>query len=106
MLGLEHESRASGVVDNVDNALERIEPLECAGGVGTVGEHAGGRAVDEQCGVGLLRDVVVVDFARAADRHDDGAQVAEHHAGSGAGATGGTEHEGLLAGDLNAQLLD
>lgn len=105
-LGLEHESRASGVVDNVDNALERIEPFERAGRVGAMGEHAGGRAVNEQCGVGLLRDVVVVDFARTADRHDDGAQVAEYHAGSGAGATGGTEHEGLLAGNLDAQLLD
>ncbi len=71
-----------------------------------MGEHAGGRAVDEQCGVGLLRDVVVVDFARAAHRHDDGAQVAEYHACRGAGATGGTEHEGLLAGNLDAQLLD
>ena len=105
-LGLEHESRASGVVDNVDDALERIEPLERARRVGAVGEHTGRRAVDEQRGVGLLCDVVVVDLARAADRHDDGAQVAEHHAGSGAGATGGTEHEGLLAGNLYAQFLD
>ena len=105
-LGLEHEFRASGVVDNVDNALERIEPLERAGGVGAVGEHAGGRAVDEQGGIGLLRDIAVVDLARAAHGHHGGAKVAEHHTCRGAGATSGSEHESLLAGDLNPQLLD
>ena len=105
-LGLEHESRACRVVDNVDDALERIEPLERAGGIGTVGEHAGGRAVDEQCGIGLLRDVVVVNLARATHGHNDGAQISQHHTCRGAGATGGTEHEGLLAGNLYAQLLD
>ena len=46
-LGLEHQARAGGVVDNVDNAFERIEPFERARRVGAMGEHAGGRAVDE-----------------------------------------------------------
>ena len=46
-LGLEHESRASGVVDNVDDAFECIEPFERARRVGAVGEHTGRRAVDE-----------------------------------------------------------
>ena len=46
-LGLEHQTRAGRVVDNVDNALERIEPFERARRVGAMGEHAGGRAVDE-----------------------------------------------------------
>ena len=72
-LGLEHQARAGGVVDNVDDALERIEPFERAGRVGAVGEHAGRRAVDEQGGVGLLRDVAVVDLARATHGYDDGA---------------------------------
>ncbi len=105
-LGLEHESRAGGVVDNVDDALERIEPFERAGRVGAVREHAGGRAVDEQRRVGLLCDVVVVDFTRAADRYNNRAQVAEYHACCGAGTTGGAEHEDLFSGNLNAQLLD
>ena len=105
-LGLEHESRAGGVVDNVDNAFERIEPFECAGRVGAVGEHAGRRAVDEQGGVGLLRDVAVVDLARATHGYDDGAQVSQHHTCRGAGTTGGTEDEDLLAGNLYAQFLD
>ena len=105
-LGLEHQTRAGGIVDNVDDALERIEPFERARRGGAVGEHAGGRAVDEQRRVGLLRDVIVVDFTCAADRHNDGAQVTEHHAGRGAGTAGGTEHEDLLAGNLYAQLLD
>ena len=71
-----------------------------------MGEHAGGRAVDEQGGVGLLRDVAVVDLARAAHGHHGGAKVAKHHACRGAGTTGGAEHEGLLTGNLNAQLFD
>ena len=105
-LGLEHESRAGGIVDNVDDAFERIEPFERARRVGAVGKHASRRAVDEQRRVGLLCDVIVVDLARAADRHNDGAQVTEHHAGRGAGTAGGTEDEDLLAGNLYAQLLD
>ena len=105
-LGLEHQTRTGGVVDNVDDALERIESLERAGSVGAVGEHTGGRAVDEQRGIGLLRDVVVIDLARATHGYDDGSQIAEHHAGRSASATGGTEHEGFFAGNLNAQLLD
>ena len=72
-LGLEHESRAGGVVDNVDDALERVKSFERARGVGAVGEHAGRRAVDEQRGIGLLRDVIVVDLARATHGYDDGA---------------------------------
>ena len=71
-LGLEHQARAGGVVDDIDDALERVKSFERAGGVGAVGEHAGGRAVDEQRGIGLLCDVIVVDLARAAHRHDDG----------------------------------
>ena len=71
-----------------------------------MGEHTGGRAVDEQRCIGLLGDVVVVDLACAADWYDDGAQVAEHHAGRGTGTAGGAEHEGLLTGNLYAQLLD
>ena len=71
-----------------------------------MGEHAGGRAVDEQRGIGLLRDVVVIDLARATHGYDDGAQVVEHHAGRGAGTAGGAEYEGLLTGNLYAQLLD
>ena len=105
-LGLEHQARAGGVVDNVNDALERTEPFERAGGVGAVGEHAGRRAVDEQRSVGLPREVAVVDLACAADGHHGGAQVAEHHACRGAGTTGGAKHEDLLAGNLNAQLLD
>ena len=105
-LRLEHEARAGRVVDNVDDAFERIESFERAGGVGAVGEHAGRRAVDEQRGFGLLRDIVVVDLARAAYGHDGGAQIAEHHARRGAGAASGSEHEGLLAGNINPQLLD
>ena len=105
-LGLEHESRAGGVVDDIDDALERAEALERARRVGAVREHTGRRAVDEQCGVGLLRDVVVIDLARATHGYDDGAQVAEHHTCRGAGAAGGSEHEDLLAGNLHTQLLD
>ena len=71
-----------------------------------MGEHAGRRAVDEQRRVGLLRDVVVVDLTRTADRHDDGAQVAQDHARRGAGTAGGAEHEDLLVGNFDAQLLD
>ena len=70
-LGLEHESRAGGVVDDIDNALERVEALERARRVGAVGEHTGRRTVDEHRGVGLLCDVVVVDLACAADGHHD-----------------------------------
>ena len=103
---LEHESRAGGVVDDIDDALERVEALERARRVGAVGEHTGRRAVDEQCGVGLLCDVVVVDLACASHGHDDRAQVAQHHTCRGAGTAGGAEHEGLLAGNLYAQLLD
>ena len=105
-LGLEHQTRAGGVVDNVDDALERIEAFERAGSVGAVGEHAGRRAVDEQRGIGLLRDVVVIDLARATHGYDDGAQIAEHHTGRSARATGGAEHKDLLVGNFNAQLLD
>ena len=105
-LGLEHQTRAGGVVDNVDDALERIESFERAGSVGAVGEHACRRAVDEQCRIGLLRDVAVVDLARATHGYDDGAQISEHHTGRGARAAGSTEHEDLLAGNLYAQLLD
>ena len=71
-----------------------------------MGEHAGRCAVDEQCRIRLLRDVVVIDLARTTHGYDDGAQVTEYHARRGAGATGGTEHEDLLAGNLYAQLLD
>ena len=105
-LGLEHQARAGGVVDNVDDAFERVEALERAGCVGTMREHTGGRAIDEQRGVGLLRDVVVVDLARATHGHHGGTQVAEHHARRGAGAARGAEHEGFLAGNLDTQLLD
>ena len=92
----------AGVVDNVDDVLERIEAFERVGGVGAVGEHAGRRTVDEQRCVGLLSDVVVIDLALAAHGYDDGAQVAEHHAGRGACAAGGAEHEGLLTANLYA----
>ena len=105
-LGLEHQTRASGVVDNIDDALERVETFERARCVGAVGEHAGGRAVDEQRGIGLLCDVAIVDLARATHGYDDGAQVAEHHARRSARAAGGTEHEDLLTDNLNAQLFD
>ena len=105
-LGLEHQARAGGVVDNVDDALERIEAFERARGVWAVGEHAGRCAVDEQRCIGLLSDVVVIDLARATHGYDDGTQVAEHHAGRSTRATGGTEHEDLLTGNLNAQLFD
>ena len=71
-----------------------------------MGEHSGGCAIDEQGGVGLLRDVAVVDLARATHGHNDGAQVSQHHTCRGSGAAGGSEHEGLLAGNLYAQLLD
>ena len=71
-----------------------------------MGEHAGRRAVDEQGIVGLLRDVVVVNLARATHGHNDGAQVFQHHTCRGAGTTGGTEDEDLLAGNLYAQFLD
>ena len=71
-----------------------------------MGEHASGRAVDEQGGVGLLRDVVVVDLARATHGHNDGAQISQHHTCRGACTASGSEHEGLLAGDLKPQLLD
>ena len=71
-----------------------------------MGEHAGRRAVDEQRGIGLLRDVVVIDLACATHGYDDGAQVVEYHAGRSAGTAGGAEHEGLLTGNLYAQLLD
>ena len=56
-----------------------------------MGEHTGRRTVDEQRGIGLLGAVAVVDLARAAHGHHGGAQVAEHHAGRGAGTTGGTK---------------
>ena len=46
-LSLEHQTRAGGVVDNVDDALECIEAFERARRVGAVGEHTGRRAVDE-----------------------------------------------------------
>ena len=67
-----------------------------------MGKHTGRRAVDEQRGVGLLCDVVVVDLARASHGHYDCAQVAQHHTCRGAGASGGSEHEDLLAGNLQA----
>ena len=105
-LGLEHESRAGGVVDDIDDALERVEALERARRVGAVREHTGRRAVDEQRGVGLQCDVVVVDLACAADGHHDRSQVAQHHTCRGTGAAGGSEHEDLLAGNLHTQLLD
>ena len=105
-LGLEHQTRAGGVVDNVDDALERIEAFERAGSVGAVGEHTGGRAVDEQRCIGLLSDVAVIDLARATHGYDDGAQISEHHTGRSTRTTGGTEHEDLLTGNLNAQLFD
>lgn len=105
-LGFEHESRAGGVVDDIDDALERVEALERAWRVGAVGKHARRGAVDEQRGVGLLCDVVVVDLARASHGHHDRAQVAQHHACRGAGAAGGSENEDLLAGNLHTQLLD
>ena len=54
----------------------------------------------------MLRDVVVIDLARATYGYDDGAQIAEHHAGRSARATGGAEHKDLLVGNFNAQLFD
>ena len=105
-LSLEHQTRAGGVVDNVDDALECIEAFERAGSVGAVGEHAGRRAVDKQRGIGLQCEVTVVDLACAAHGHYGGAKVTEHHAGRGAGTTGGTEHKDLLVGNLYTQLLD
>ena len=75
LLGLQHQSGSCGVIDHVQNAVERGKARQIDGAFAVIRIHAKRRCVDQQLRVQMPVQILVVVFAGA--RNDDDRVCAE-----------------------------
>ena len=82
------------------------ERVERAGRGGACGEHAHGRAVDGEGGIGMEVQIRITVLARAIDGHGVHLQVGKDHHRGGAGSARSAEHHGFFTGKIEPEGLN
>ena len=90
--GFHHEGRACRVVHDVDETLKLGKHIERAGRSGARGEHAHGRAVDGEGGIGMEVQIRITVLARAIYGHGVHFQVDKDHHRGGTRSARSAEH--------------
>ena len=97
LLGLQHQSGSCGVIDHVQNAVERGKARQIDGAFAVIRVHAKRRRVDQQLRVQMPVQILVVVFAGA--RNDDDRVCAEafQNVAHGHRCAAGAEDQSLLS---------
>ena len=105
LLGLQQQRGFERVIDGVGHALQMRELLQAKGRLAVLREHAHRRGIEDNLGIRMAGEVLIVVFSRAGDGENlPGAQIF----GRGMGGFGGApaaQNEHFFAGKADARAL-
>ena len=105
LLGLQHQSGPLGVIDHVQNAVERGKARQIDGAFAVIRVHAKRRRVDQQLRVQMPVQILVVVFAGARNDDDRVCADAFQNVAHGHRCAAGAEDQSLFVRSLDAAFL-
>ena len=102
--GIQQQLGAGGVVDHVQHPFQLGEPLQIHGRNAGVGVHADGGRVDDDGGVFVTLQVLVIVFPGTGNDHGLSTQLIQNSS-DGIGSPAAAQHQNLLSGDIQTASL-
>ena len=97
--GIQQQLGAGGVVDHVQHSFQLGEPLQIHGRNAGIGIHADGGRVDDDGGVFVTLQVLVIVFPGTGNDHGLSTQPSQNSS-DGIGSPAAAQHQNLLSGDI------
>ena len=102
--GIQQKLGAGGVVDHVQHPFQLGKPLQIHGRNAGVGIHADGGRVDDDGGVFVTLQVLVIVFPGTGNDHGLSTQPSQNSS-DGIGSPTAAQHQNLLSGDIQTASL-